>query len=137
MRRFSETTTSTARTLRRNATDVEQKLWGKLRANQLGHRFRRQHAFPPYIVDFYCPDAGLIIELDGGQHTPEKDLSRTGFLEQKGLMVLRFWNHDVNDNIDGVLDTILKTMNIRCLQLAPSPGATRPPLPVRGEGKTR
>lgn len=137
MRRFSEKTTSSARFLRHNATDVEQKLWARLRNNQLGHRFRRQHAFPPYIVDFYCPNAGLVIELDGGQHTPEKDADRTAFLEQRSLVILRFWNHDVNENIDGVLDIILRTMNIRYLELAPSPGASRPPLPVRGEGKTR
>ena len=93
-----------ARKLRRNQTDVEKVLWYKLRNRQLkGIKFHRQYQIGPYIVDFVCLEHFLIIELDGGQHAENrKDLSRTKFLEQKGFEVLRFWNHEVLENIEGV-----------------------------------
>ena len=100
-----------ARALRSNMTDAEVRLWQSLRMRQLKEaRFRRQHAIGPYIVDFCAPRKKLIIEIDGGQHVEQAayDAKRTAFLEQKGYRVLRFWNHEVLGNLDGVLEMILK-----------------------------
>ena len=94
--------------LRAEATDVERVLWAALRNRRLGgFKFRRQWTIGRYIVDFACIDAMLIIELDGGQHDPEVDAPRTADLETAGYRVVRFWNNDVIDNRDGVLDAIL------------------------------
>ena len=96
-----------ARSLRRNATDAEALLWSRLRNRQLnGVKFRRQVPIGPYIADFLSAEARLIVELDGGQHSVETDATRTTFLETAGLRVIRFWNHDVLGNIEGVLETI-------------------------------
>lgn len=82
-------------------------LWSKLRREQLGCKFRRQHSIGNYIVDFYCPDRKIIIELDGWQHKREKDvkydIKRTQYFEKLELKVLRFWNNEVNNNLDGVV----------------------------------
>lgn len=104
-----------ARTLRKNPTEVEKKLWSKLRSRQLqGLKFRRQQTIGPYVVDFINLEEKVIIELDGGQHNEEKninkDLVRTAFLEKEGFKVLRFWNNEVNNNLDGVLSTIVKAI---------------------------
>lgn len=98
-----------ARKLRRNQTDAERWLWQQLRAKQLGAKFRRQQSIPPYIVDFVCFEHKLIIELDGGQHDAQQqyDARRTKFLEQQGYHVVRFWNNDVFENKEGVLQQIL------------------------------
>ena len=87
-------------------------LWSRLRRNQImGYKFRRQHSIGNYIVDFYCPEKKLIIEIDGLQHKREKDLrydaKRTGYFNSLGIKVLRFWNNEVLTNLEGVLDTIL------------------------------
>lgn len=96
-----------ARSLRRNSTDAEQKLWQCLRNRQLaGAKFRRQVQIGNYIVDFLCPVARLIVELDGGQHRPEDDAERTAFLEAQGFRLIRFWNNDVLCNLAGVLQVI-------------------------------
>ncbi|MEX2617104.1 MAG: endonuclease domain-containing protein [Alphaproteobacteria bacterium] len=96
------------RALRRNATDAEALLWSRLRNRQIGGRkFRRQHPVGPCIADFACPEAMLIVELDGGQHRPETDAARTAYLEARGFTVLRFWNNEALGNPDGVLETIL------------------------------
>lgn len=100
-----------ARDLRKDATDVEKKLWHRLRDRQLlGHKFRRQHPVGPYILDFACEAQQLAIELDGGQHNDsahqQRDAARTAFLEKSGWCVLRFWNNEVNENIEGVLQII-------------------------------
>jgi very-short-patch-repair endonuclease len=95
-----------ARKLRRNQTDAEKRLWSAIRNSQTGYKFRRQFPIEPYIVDFFCFEQKLIIELDGGQHTEEKDQERTYFLEQRDYRILRFWNHDVLGNIDGVLEMV-------------------------------
>ena len=82
-----------ARQLRRQQTDVETKLWFRLRGRQIcGVKFRRQHPIGPYIVDFCCPDRGLVVELDGGQHAEHtsSDQARTRFLEAEGYRVVRF-----------------------------------------------
>ena len=96
-----------ARKLRRDATHAERLLWSKLRRHQVdGLQFRRQSPIGRYIVDFVCPAAQLIVEVDGGQHTAERDAARTAWLEGQGFRVLRFWNDEVLKNIDGVLRVI-------------------------------
>lgn len=98
-----------ARRLRSRPTEAEQRLWSALRRRQLdGLRFRRQVPLGRYIVDFSCYDERLVIELDGGQHgnCNEEDASRTRWLESRGFCVLRFWNNEVFENLDGVLETI-------------------------------
>ena len=93
--------------LRRDMTDVERAIWAALRNRQLeGFKFRRQATVGPFVVDFLCVEAALVIELDGGQHSEEADRGRTEFLEGRGLSVMRFWNSDVVDNLDGVIEAI-------------------------------
>jgi very-short-patch-repair endonuclease len=88
-------------------TDAERKLWHALRNRQLdGLKFRRQHPFGRYVLDFLCEERRLAIELDGGQHTADGDVSRTAWLSDRGIRVLRFWNNDVLSNLSGVLETI-------------------------------
>jgi len=101
-----------ARRLRATATDAEIRLWSRLRRKQLeGFRFRRQHPMGPYVVDFFCADAMLIIEVDGGQHADSAtDAIRTRWLEQRGYRVIRFWNNDVLANTEGVLFSILEAL---------------------------
>ncbi|MCK9352165.1 MAG: endonuclease domain-containing protein [Candidatus Paceibacterota bacterium] len=93
------------RELRSNATLQEIILWSRLKNKQLGVKFRRQHSFGKYIADFYCPEKRLVIEIDGSQHMEQEkyDRERTHYFESLGLEVLRFWNSDVNTNIDGVM----------------------------------
>ena len=100
--------------LRQNQTEAEAKLWSRLRAHRMaGVQFRRQHAIGNYIVDFCSPRRKLIIELDGSQHLDqaEYDLERTHYLEAKGYRVLRFWNNDVMNEIDAVLNVIWTEIN--------------------------
>jgi very-short-patch-repair endonuclease len=101
--------TNKARSLRKNQTDVEQLLWKHLRNRQLyNYKFRRQFPIEPYVVDFVCLELKLIIELDGGQHAfrINYDYQRSVFLEQRGFKVMRFWNNDVIENIESVLEAI-------------------------------
>ena len=94
--------------LRREATDAERLLWSKLRSRQLdGWKFRRQVTIDPYIVDFLCWDAALIVEVDGSQHNEVVDAERTVFLTAAGYRVVRFWNNDVLENVDGVLEELV------------------------------
>ena len=95
--------------LRKESTLAEQKLWARIRNDQLGVTFRRQHAIGNYIPDFCSPKAKLIIELDGSQHLEqvEYDAERTRYLESKGYKVIRFWNHAVMKDIDGVIRAII------------------------------
>jgi very-short-patch-repair endonuclease len=100
-----------ARRLRRDQTDFERKLWLALRDRRLsGFKFRRQQPIGPYVVDFLCCDAKLVIELDGSQHdlpeNLEADRIRTSFLEGNGYRVLRFRNIALIENMDGVLEAI-------------------------------
>jgi very-short-patch-repair endonuclease len=113
-----------ARRLRRTATDAERILWHALRERLVSRKFRRQHPIGGRIVDFACPRAKLAIELDGSQHAFREaaDYRRTLELTHRGYRVLRFWNNDVLDNLDGVLETIRLT-----LDNAP-PHPTSPPL---------
>lgn len=98
-----------ARILRRNQTDAEEKLWHALRMKQIeGIKFRRQHPIGSYIVDFCATRQKLIIEVDGSQHLEQqqKEQARTDFLEHAGYRILRFWNNEVLDDIEAVLETI-------------------------------
>lgn len=101
------------RSLRKNQTDSERLLWSKLRNKQLlGHKFFRQYSIGPFIADFYCPKMRLAIELDGGQHSDdlikEYDKKRTQYLDSKNIVVIRLWDNEVLQNIQGVLETIIK-----------------------------
>ena len=98
-----------ARSLRKNQTDVEQLMWKYLRNRRLfNFKFRRQFPIEPYIADFACLELKLIIELDGGQHASRinYDNHRSLFLKQRGFKVIRFWNNDVIENTEGVLEAI-------------------------------
>jgi very-short-patch-repair endonuclease len=96
-----------ARQLRSEATPAERKLWSRLRAGGLnGHKFSRQIAIGPFICDLVCRRAKLVVELDGGQHCNEVDASRTAFLGANGYTVVRFWNHQVLQDVDSVLHEI-------------------------------
>jgi very-short-patch-repair endonuclease len=102
--------------LRRNQTEVEASLWQSLRSHRLGDiHFRRQHAIGPYVVDFCAPSLKLVIELDGSQHLDQEkhDIGRTAYLESKGYQVLRFWNHEVANQRDSVLQVILDAVEKR------------------------
>ncbi len=102
-----------ARKLRRNRTLAEHVLWQQLRYRQCaGCKFRFQHPVPPFIVDFACIERRLIVELDGSQHNSEVDASRTAFLQAQGFRVIRFWNNDVLDNLEGVFDEIERVLGI-------------------------
>jgi very-short-patch-repair endonuclease len=100
--------------LRTNSTDAEKRLWQALRNRQLqGYKFRRQHSIPPYVVDFVCLEHRLIIELDGGQHAEAEgyDARRTIFLKELGYKVLRFWNNELFENTQGVLERVLEQLS--------------------------
>jgi very-short-patch-repair endonuclease len=104
---------ASARRLRRAMTDAETVLWRRLRDGQLdGIKFRRQVPLGGYVLDFYCEAEKLVVEVDGGQHAdnPGPDAVRTAWLESCDCRVIRFWNHDVLQNVDGVLETILMTL---------------------------
>jgi len=101
-------------------TDAERRLWRELRAGGLNAKWRRQQPMGNYIADFVCQQARLIVEVDGGQHCEsEADERRTAWLESLGYRVLRFWNNEVLENIDGVLMRITQA-----LTAAPSPTPT-------------
>ncbi|HEX4508034.1 MAG TPA: DUF559 domain-containing protein [Alphaproteobacteria bacterium] len=99
-----------ARELRSNMTDAEGRLWYHLRRRQIaGARFRRQHPIGPCVADFFCADAKLIIEVDGGQHAEDSGV-RTAWLEAEGYRVIRFWNNDVMSNTEAVLLLIVEAL---------------------------
>lgn len=98
--------------LRREMTRAERALRARLQAGRLaGYHFRRQQGVEPTIVDFYCHQAGLIIEVDGGGHLDqqEQDRQRDQFLIRRGMRILRFWNSEIKDNMEGVLLKILRS----------------------------
>ena len=122
-----------AKSLRADATDAERKLWAWLRGKQLGGcRFRRQQPIGPYIVDFFCPSAGLVVELDGGQHGADTaiayDAARDTFLSARGYRVLRFINADVLRDPAQVCE--------RILHAAAEAGPLPDPAPLRSAGST-
>ena len=124
---------SHVRRLRREGTGAERLLWRKLRDRQLGAKFRRQVQIGPYICDFASHDAGLVVEVDGGQHADrrEYDDARNRYLQERGYHVVRFWNNEVLDNIDGVVQAIVQAVGRRHHPLIPNPS------PARGEGLSR
>ena len=143
---YTEKSLAYSKELRKNSTNAENTLWYYLRNRQLaGLKFRRQEAIDNYIADFVCFECKLIVELDGGQHNTEEnieyDKKRTQYFESQGFQVLRFWDNEIFENIEGVLETIL--LNI------PSPLAgcyarshvkiseQNIPSPLAGEGRVR
>lgn len=109
---------SLARYLRKSATDCERILWRELRNRNFGsYKFRRQHPIEQYVLDFYCPKVRLAVELDGSGHAyyfgRRRDQAREKFLLRKGILVLRFWNHQVYEELDCVLDTIWSNLEER------------------------
>jgi very-short-patch-repair endonuclease len=93
--------------LRKEATDAERLLWGHLRNRHLsGFKFRFQASIDGYVSDFLCVECALIVELDGSQHSEQADAARTRDLEARGYRILRFWNNELFENLDGVLLTI-------------------------------
>ncbi len=99
------------RKLRNSATPQEVILWSRLKNKGLGYKFRRQHSIGKYIVDFYCPEKRLVIEIDGSQHiNSEYDAKRDQYLKDLGFKVLRFWDNDVNNNLEGVLLKIIDNL---------------------------
>ena len=100
---------SRRRSLRANQTQAETELWQRLRTKRFfGHKFYRQYSVGNFILDFFCPALGLAIEVDGGQHAEriDYDHERTEYLKSNNITVLRFWNNDVMNNLDGVLTEI-------------------------------
>ena len=134
-----------ARSLRTNQTYAEHALWRQLRAGRLrGRKFYRQISIGRYVVDFVCFGAGLIVEVDGGQHTAQRqyDDRRTVWLQTQGFRVLRFWNNEVLQNMEAVKAVILETLTSMPAARRVGPrvqakGMKSPPLPVppprRGE----
>lgn len=119
-----------AASLRQNATDAEQTLWFDLRGRRLGgHKFRRQWTLHPYVVDFCCLERGRIVEVGGGQHSPELDSARTAELESRGFRIIRFWNNDVLGNLEGVLEVILEALG------GPRPAEDPHPQPSPASGR--
>ena len=113
-----------ARKLRWQSTDAERLLWKHLRAHRMaGHKFKRQVVIEPYIVDFVCLEAKLIIEADGGQHLEQarQDLARSQFLGSLGYRIIRFWNHEILGDIHAVLEQIHRHL-IEAPSPQPSPG---------------
>ena len=130
-----------AHQLRRNQTEAESLLWRHLRNRNLGYKFRRQHPMPPYTLDFFCQDAAMVIELDGGQHADsERDRRRDEWLAERGLRVLRFWNHEVLQDTESVLQAIWNALHEPA---RPHPQPISPgerggtDFPLQGEGNRR
>jgi len=133
--------TAIARRLRRDSTDVETRLWQKLRHKQLGGDFRRQHPAGPYVLDFYGPALCLAIELDGGQHAQpsqaRRDETRTRWLAERKVTLLRYWNSDVTQNLSGVLEDIaIKVAELQSARTTPT-RRWHADLPLSGGGDSR
>lgn len=111
--------------LRKQPTDAERVLWQRLRADQLGVKFRRQHPYLNYVLDFVCLEQMFVIEVDGSQHADnEADARRDRELHAAGFKVLRFWNNEVLTQTNAAIERIISELN-------PSPP---PPLPLKGRG---
>ncbi|HXI99882.1 MAG TPA: DUF559 domain-containing protein [Micropepsaceae bacterium] len=108
-----------ARTMRHQPTEWEKRFWSRVRDRRLGgYKFKRQMLIGPFIVDFVCIERKMVVELDGGQHTDNKDYddNRDAFLKSKGFRVIRVWNIDIPEHIDDVLEMVFAA-----LETAPSP----------------
>ncbi|HEX4079684.1 MAG TPA: endonuclease domain-containing protein [Rhizomicrobium sp.] len=104
-----------ARSLRKRMTNAEVILWSRLRRNAMdGHRFRRQHPIGPYVADFVCLPVRLVVELDGATHASDnerkQDARRDAYLHHRRFRVLRFWNREIYESLDGVLETIWRAV---------------------------
>ena len=128
--------------LRHQATVPEQRFWQAVRGKQLGVKFRRQHGIGHYIVDFYCPELKLVVELDGDSHFSDEaqqyDAVRDDYIQALGIRVLRFTNTDVMQNLEGVLQMVMQSY--RPLEREPTPASPgksnpTPTLPFSGEGE--
>lgn len=93
-------------------TDAERRLWLQLRSRPLGAKFTRQFPVGNYIVDFACRSLRIAIECDGGQHSAEADDERTRLIEAHGYRVIRFWNHEILENTEGVMEAIVREIVI-------------------------
>jgi very-short-patch-repair endonuclease len=127
--------TGLARRLRRAATNAEQRLWNRLRARQLeGHKFVRQQPLGGYVVDFLCREKRLVIEVDGGQHSDNpRDRVRDRWLREHNYRTIRFWNSDIMNDMNGVLQTIVEALRAEAPpHPVPAIGGNRP-LPASGE----
>jgi len=121
-----------APSLRKQPTDAERLLWRRLRSEQLGVKFRRQHPYLNYVLDFVCLERRLVIEVDGGQHLEsEPDAQRDRDLRAAGFTVQRFWNNEVLAQTDAVLERIVSGLDPSSTG-SPSPP---PPLPLKGRGE--
>ncbi len=101
-----------AKSLRKNLTEAERILWSKLQGKRLGVKFRRQAPVGNYIADFVCYEKKLIIELDGGQHNENTyDIKRDKWLVSQGFRVLRFWNFEIFNNLEGVLEVVWENVS--------------------------
>lgn len=136
-RDVSTTKRNNARRMRVEMTDAERKLWHAIKAHRLrDFAFRRQVPIGPYIADFVCHQASLIVEVDGGQHSESaSDEQRDAWFVDHGFRVVRFWNNDVLTNLDGVLVRIIEMVERD--STTPLPAAAPPPSPSRGEGLRR
>ena len=110
--------------LRAEMTPAEQLLWTKLRSKQChSFKFRRQHAIGPFIVDFFCPEQLLVVEIDGDVHAEKKkttkDRQRERYLRSLGLQVIRYTNHEVLNNLDGVLEHLLSVLSLNSTSPTP------------------
>ena len=135
MRGADKIRTGLARRLRRDSTNAELRLWNKLRSRSInGYKFVRQQPVGRFVVDFICRDRRLVVEIDGGQHAENKrDVVRDQWLYEHNYKVLRFWNHEVMSNMDGVLQTIADALQAEAPpHPVPACGGNRP-LPASGE----
>ncbi|MCE9613464.1 MAG: endonuclease domain-containing protein [Lentisphaerae bacterium] len=128
-----------ARILRRKATATEKTLWKHLRNRKVANtKFRRQQCFGPYVLDFYCAELKLNVEIDGGQHDlPDHrlhDQARTDFLMSEGVRTIRFWNSQIRANVEGVLERLrMEIEHNRPPHLDPLPSGEREGSGVTGE----
>ncbi|WP_455207334.1 endonuclease domain-containing protein [Kaarinaea lacus] len=118
MHQYKPQLKTTAPTLRKSMTDSELKLWSRIRRKQIfGLQFYRQRPIGSYIVDFYCPKAQLVLEVDGSQHmnklVAQKDNYRDSYLKQQGIKVLRFDNLQVLKQLDAVVEKVYQTVASR------------------------
>jgi very-short-patch-repair endonuclease len=122
-----------AKSLRIGMTDAERRLWTRLRLEQLGVKFRRQHPLGTYVLDFVCLEPKLVVEVDGSQHLDQVayDAERSAWLMQHGFAVLRFWANDVLSDTDAVVSRIIEQLN-RVVHAVPTPT-----LPQRGRESIR
>jgi very-short-patch-repair endonuclease len=129
MRDANATRTALARRLRKHSSVAEQRLWRYLRSRSLaGLKFVRQEPIGPYVVDFVCREKRLVIDIDGGQHADSGDATRDQWLANHSYRVIRLWNNEVLENIEGVWDTIFAAAQAA---MPPHPD----PLPARGGGR--